>query len=73
MLKVAEAPSDSQGLQNFRLIDIKKWGIRAIRDRLAVLFDEELADFLNLAGVITPAYLKMETQNITYCMCIEAA
>ena len=68
LLKVAEAPSVSQGLQSFKLVDNKKWGIRAIRDGFAVVSDEELADFLNLASYNTYAYFKMEAQNKTYYM-----
>jgi hypothetical protein len=64
MLKVAEIPSMLQGLQNFKLIDNKNWGIRAIRNRFTILSDEKLADFLNLAKANTYAYFKMKGQYI---------
>jgi len=73
MLKVSETPSVLQGLQNPKLIDNKKWGIRAIRNRFTVLSDEELADFLNLAKDNTYAYFKMEAQSTAYYMYIGAS
>lgn len=73
MLKASETPSVLQGLQNFQLIDNKKWGIRAIRNRFTVLSDEELADFLNLAKNNTYAYFKMEAQSTAYYMYVGAS
>ena len=73
LLKVAEIPSMLEGLQNFKPIDNKNWGIRAIRNRFTVLSDEELADFLNLAKANTYAYFKMKGQNTAYYMYIGAS
>ena len=73
LLKVAEIPSILQGLQNFKLIDDKNWGIRAIRNRFTDLSDEELADFLNLAKANTYAYFKMKGRNVAYLMYIGAS
>ena len=73
LLKVAEIPSMLQGLQNFKVIDIKNWAIRAIRNRFTVLSDEELADFLNLAKANTYAYFKVKGQNTAYYMYIGAS
>ena len=73
LLKVTEIPSILQGLQNFKLIDDKNWGIRAIRNRFTDLSDEELADFLNLAKANTYAYFKMKGRNVVYLMYIGAS
>jgi hypothetical protein len=73
LLKVAEIPSMLQGLQNFKVIDIKNWAIRAIRNRFTVLSDEELADFLNRAKANTYAYFKVKGQNTAYYMYIGAS
>lgn len=73
LLKVAVIPSILQGLQNFKLVDNKNWGIRAIRNRFTVLSDEELADFLDLAKANTYAYFKMKERNAAYFMYIGAS
>jgi hypothetical protein len=73
LLKVAEIPSMLQGLQNFKVIDIKNWAIRAIRNRSTLLSEEELADFLNLANANTYAYFKVKGQNTAYNMYIGAS
>jgi hypothetical protein len=73
LLKATLAPYVSEDLYELNVIDRKKWGIRAIRERFTALSDEELADFLNLAGENTYAYVRTEDQNKTYFMCIEAA
>jgi hypothetical protein len=70
LLRSVEITSASEDLQHFISVDNKKWAARAIQDRSTTLADEELVDFLNLAGLKTYACFRMAKSNRTYQMYI---
>jgi hypothetical protein len=58
MLKTAEIPA-AEGLQNYIPADKWRWAFRAIRNGSTTLSDDELFDFLDLAGLKTYACCMM--------------
>ena len=73
LIQADEIQSIPEGLHCCILVDSKNWAFRAIQNKRTVISDEELADFLNLAGCNTYAYFRTPIPNQTYYMRVAAS
>jgi hypothetical protein len=70
LLMTAEIPPVLEGLHDFISADKRGWAIRAIRNGPTTLSDDELVDFLKLAGLRTYACFRMGGLTKKYQMFI---
>jgi hypothetical protein len=70
LLMTAEIPPGLEGLQDSISVDKRGWAIRAIRNGQTTLSDDELVDFLKVAGLRTYARFRMGGLTKNYQMFI---